>query len=288
MQRPTNGPADTREDVTDRSVECPADERRRGMTAPDPALRHALDSAYAALLAGDTTSAAALLQPHLTAVPESTPPDAVRGEAATLWANLLVNDAATADRSTTALAVRWARYGAATARQLHGNAHWATLRARRVLAEVLTAGGEHAAAADAYAAAAAALLSTGEVDEASAVAAPLAGALHAAGRCADAIERLSGVWDAWQAKHGNRDPRGLPIVLRLTGLLTTCGFEREANRRWTQARPALPPQHTVRRVAVLTDAYTLMSRIAEAHPPVCAYRRLQHGNAAATTEPEPQ
>jgi hypothetical protein len=258
------------------------------MKAADPALRNAVDSAYTALLAGDRVSAAALLQPHLTGAPESAPPDAVRVEAATLWARLLVSGAGTADRARTVLAVRWARYGAATARQLHGDSDWVTLRARRVLAEVLTASGEYPAAADAYAAVAAALVGAGEVDEASAVAAPLAGALHAAGRCDDAINRLGGVWDAWQAEHGDRDPRGLPIVLRLVGLLTACGFEREANRRWTQARPALPPQHTTQRVAVLTDAYTLMSRIADAHPPVCQYRRLQQNGAAATTEPEPR
>ncbi|MGI5180162.1 hypothetical protein ACQEVZ_27940 [Dactylosporangium sp. CA-152071] len=146
-----DGHAGTREDVMDRSVECraghPADERRRVMKAANPELRHALDRAYTALLAGDTVSASALLQPHLTAVPESALPDAVRGEAATLWASLLVNGAGAADRSaSTALAVRWARYGAATARQLHGNSDWATLRAQRVLAEALTAGGARTAA----------------------------------------------------------------------------------------------------------------------------------------------
>lgn len=258
------------------------------MSAADPVLRHVLDRAYTALLAGDTLSAAALLQPHLTGAPESAPADAVLGEAATLWAHLLVNGAGSADVARTVLAVRWARCGAATAERLYGASDWRALRAQRVLAEVLTAGGEPAAAADAYAVVAAVLVGTGEVDEASAVAALLAVALHAAGRCADAINRLGGVWDAWQAEHGDRDPRGLPIVLRLAGLLTACGFEREANRRWTQARPALPPQHTTQRVAVLTDAYTLMSRIADAHPPVCQYRRLQQASAAATTEPEPR
>jgi hypothetical protein len=78
--------------------------------------------------------------------------------------------------------------------------------AGRVLAAALAARGEHADAADVYAEVVAGLAGAGDRGQASLTTAPLALAVHAAGRCNEAIRNLTAVWDTWQAEYGILSP----------------------------------------------------------------------------------
>jgi hypothetical protein len=102
----------------------------------------------------------------------------------------------------------------------------------------------------------------------------LAEGLHAAGRCAQALDNFEAVWQSWKAAPGD-DQLGVTIGHAYTTVLASCQRVDEFLRVLDEAAVHQP----------LTDAQmAAFGARVEAHAPICAFRA---GDAAGTDSGDP-
>ncbi|GAA1577903.1 hypothetical protein GCM10009827_119580 [Dactylosporangium maewongense] len=278
-------------------------------------LAFVLSGAYAAMLDGNMSAAASLIAGVLGHFDrERALADPVVVELAVVWAAIAAEaDGAQAD------VVAWARWSVTAATERFGEAHRVVRRARLVLGRVLTAHGDHLAAAEAYWHCIADLDALGQHDDALHLRAVRATALHAGGRCYAAVHELTAVRracltaatataadvdttdgdeadapaDVWG---GRVDSAAAQYGAQLIAMLTACGRFQEARavtgpEAWTASgkprRPATGHESGERFTDVGTAVGVRHVLVCERQRHVPLRMRLQPARRRSWTDPLP-